>query len=619
MRSPRLAAAAGLAAMAAGALTPIDPAAAAPATGDWHVFVYLVNDSEDQLPYGQDIEEMALASRDGVDFTVYLDSSELAGERLTTTLVPNGNEAMIIEIADGMVTVTQTLGELDSGSPDTLAWFLAQGMLTHPTERNALVVWDHGAGWKGIAFDEDVTAGGARRSSKLDPAGISTALRDALAAAGRDRLDLLVYDACLMASFDSIVSAAAGNVDHLIASEEVIPGLGLEYEAFSVFARPDVQPAEYFDVLASAYEIEADRAGWPGEYTLSMFDLAHTTAIGDAIAAFATAAAADVAVNPAPYLAATEHLHRYGTSGDFWFGFVDLGEYVSALTGVSADVVTARDRLLAAIEAARVGQRNGSPYFDDATGMTVYFPFEPREFDARFEAVPETAPWLGFLNAFYDAQAEVVLQTDVGFTAASIGVVTLQPDIYEVSVPVTADFVGSVELRASTVDAAGVRTYFESDGGVVENGVASARILPSLTTVSDGLREGVPYTRYVRQPDGVHGYSAFTLVRANGTTATLNWDRRDTVGPFTIVNDDGVVVTYTPQPGDLAYPISVQQAPGGVLQQVQSPVGLDPNRQWTVTDVLIPPGTEVLLELRLLDANGNVIDVIAGTLIAGQP
>ncbi|WP_117000396.1 clostripain-related cysteine peptidase [Desertimonas flava] len=618
MRSRRLAAAAGLVVLAAGAWTPIDPVAAAPTGGDWHVFVYIVNDSEGQLPYGQDIEEMLVASTSGVEFTVFLDSSELAGPGLTTPHVPNSGEAMVIEIAGGTATVTQNLGEVDSGSPDTLAWFLAQGMLTHPAENNALVVWDHGAGWNGIAFDEDVSATGSRRSSSLDSNDITLAMNNGLAAAGRERLDLLVFDACLMASFDSLGAAAAGNVDYLIASEEVIPGLGLEYEAFNVFAQPGVQPAQYFDTLAVAYEAEAARAGYGNDFTLSMFDTSHATAIGDAISAFATAAAADVTANPTPYLAATTDLHRYGTSGDFWFGFLDIGEYLTALTGVSPEVVAARDQLLASLAAGRVGQRNGSPNFDAATGLTVYFPVEPREFDADFEALATSSRWMPFLNAFYDAQANVVLQTDVGFSAASIGVVTLEPNIYEVTVPVTANFIGSVELRASTVDANGVRTYFESDGGVVENGVASALILPSLTTVSDGLREVVPYTRYVRQPDGTHGYSAFSLQRANGSTAQLNWDRRDDVGPFTVVDSNGVVVAYTPQPGDLAYPISVQQAPGGVLQQVVSPVGLDPNRHWTVTDQLIPAGTEVLLELRLLDANGNVIDVIAGTLIAGQ-
>ena len=66
------------------------------------------------------------------------------------------------------------------------------------------------------------------------------------------------------------------------------------------------------------------------------------------------------------------------------------------------------------------------------------------------------------------------------------------------------------------------------------------------------------------------------------------------------------------------YPVSLVQQPGGVAQLVATDTPLDPNRQWTVSDELIPAGTEVYLELRLLDANGNVIDMVTGTLIAGQ-
>ena len=603
-----------------GIVLPVVPAAgAAPASG-WHVFVYIVNDSESQLPYGQDIDEMIVASTaSGIDFTVFLDSSELAGPALSTTAVPNTGEALVIEIADGALTVTQRLGELDSGSPDTLAWFLATGLIAHPTSQTALVLWDHGAGWNGIGFDEDVGPDGSRRASSLDSADLTLAIQNGLAAGGRDTLDLVVFDACLMASIDTLGSMQ-GLTHYVVASEEVIPGLGLDYGAWTVLTEPAADAAAIFEALANAYEVEvADAQPSDAEgYTLSMFDIGQTPAIHTALGQFAVAAAADVGANPSPYLQATTGVHQYGVSGDFWFGFVDLGEYLNGLVGVSPAVTAARDQLLASVAAARIGQRNGSPNFDAATGLTVYFPTEPREFDATFQDLATSVPWMPFLEAFYNAQAGVVLQTDVGFAAAALSIATLEPNIYEVTVPVTANFQGSVELLAATTDAAGVRTYFEQDGGeITAAGAASALILPSLTTLSDGTREVVPFTRYVRQPDGTHGYSTFTLQRANGSVAQLNWDRKVDEGPFTVV-DNGVVVAYTPQPGDLAYPVSLVQQPGAAPELVAVDSALDPNRQWTVTDALIPAGTEVYLELRLLDANGNVIDTVIGSLVAGQ-
>jgi hypothetical protein len=622
VKARTLAAAVCLTAVAAVAAPPISLTHAA-APGAWHVFVYIVNDSEGQLPYGQDIDEMLVASQSsGIDFTVYLDSSSLAGPMLSTSAIANTGDALVVEIADGQLSVTQNLGELDSGNPDTLAWFLAQGLLAHPAEKAALVMWDHGAGWNGVGFDEDVSDTGSRRSSSLDSADMTLALERGLAAAGRQKIDLLVYDACLMASYDTLGSAE-GLADFVIASEEVIPGLGLDYGAWDVLTRPGVDAAGIFDAVATAYQAEVADAqpGSEQDYTLSMFDANQSNAIGAAIGQFATAAAADVAVNPAPYIEATTVVRKYGTSGDFWFGFVDLGEYLNALTGISPDVAAARDSLLAAISGALIGQHNGTPAFDAATGMTVYFPSEPREFDSDFQALATSGPWMPFLEAFYNAQAGVVLQTDVGFAAETLSIanVNVAESIYQVTVPITANFVGSVQLSAATTDANGVRTFFETDDGQVnDDGTASALILPSLTTVSDGTRSVVPYTRYVRQPDGMHGYSTFTLRRVSGSVAQLNWDRRGAEGPFTVVDDNGVVVAYTPQPGDLAYPVSLVQQPGGVPELVATDTPLDPNRQWTVSDELIPAGTEVYLELRLLDANGNVIDLVTGTMLAGQ-
>ena len=130
MKSRALAVSASLSAAALVAAPPIDLANAAP-PGGWHVFVYIVNDSEGQLPYGQDIDEMLAASQTGIDFTVYLDSSDTAGAGHVTNAVANTNDALIIEISGGTLAVTQSLGELDSGDPDTLAWFLAQGLLAH--------------------------------------------------------------------------------------------------------------------------------------------------------------------------------------------------------------------------------------------------------------------------------------------------------------------------------------------------------------------------------------------------------------------------------------------------------------------------------------------------------
>ena len=130
-----------------------------------------------------------------------------------------------------------------------------------------------------------------------------------------------------------------------------------------------------------------------------------------------------------------------------------------------------------------------------------------------------------------------MLTTDIGFTAESFTISQPRDGYYSISAPVTANFNGSVELLAALPAADGSLNYFETDSGAVENGAATAAIYPTLTTVTDGINSAVPFTRYVLEDDGWHGYSQFTLQRADGSVANLNWDRNEQdTGPFTLVD-----------------------------------------------------------------------------------
>lgn len=598
------------------------PASAQLAPG-WHLLVYTVNDSTSDLPLGTDIDEMVAASRSGVSFTVYIDSSEATWS--TSQAVENTGDAVVVEIAGGTATVVQQLGEVDSGSPDTLAWFIADTLSRHQTEKVGLVIWDHGLGWRGIAFDEDVTADGAtRRVSYIDAAELGHAMETGLAAAGRDAFDILTLDACLMATYE-IVSETAGAARYLISSEELVPGLGLNYEAFSSFATaPDADVISQFDAIADGFvaDIRDEAPSQADMTTLSLIDLAQAPLLDQAMAAFTQAATADVAANGPAYLAAAGAGWQYGTSGGFWPGFLDLGEFLGGLDGVGPDAVAARDALLGTLDAAVLAQI-GSPTYADATGMTVYFPIEPRDYNASYEQQPTSQAWRPFLSAFYDAQAQVVLTSDIGFTADSISV--SQPSDapdgwYVFDAPVTANFTGTVELLAARPDSAGNLAFFELDSGTVQDGRATVALLPTLTTISDGVNSAVPFTRYVSTPTGSHGYSEFTLQRADGSIANLNWDRTVDAasGPFTILDPAGTVVGYAPQPGDLAYPIVMVQRPGTPPAREATAPALDLSTPWTVTDVPIPDGQPVYVQLRLTDAAGTVVDSLDGYLTVGQ-
>ena len=126
----------------------------------WHILVYTVNDSSSDLPLGLDIDEMVNASRSGVNFTVYVDSSEASAPFFASRYVPTTDEAVIVEITGGSATVDAAPRRARQRLTPNDRLVRRPEAEAHPTERTALVVWDHGLGWQGIAFDENVTATG---------------------------------------------------------------------------------------------------------------------------------------------------------------------------------------------------------------------------------------------------------------------------------------------------------------------------------------------------------------------------------------------------------------------------------------------------------------------------
>ena len=60
-------------------------------------------------------------------------------------------------LSDGTLEEVSSLGEVDMASPTVLTTFLRHGIQTYPADHYGLILWGHGAGWRG--FGGDVTPG----------------------------------------------------------------------------------------------------------------------------------------------------------------------------------------------------------------------------------------------------------------------------------------------------------------------------------------------------------------------------------------------------------------------------------------------------------------------------
>jgi len=200
-----------------GGSTPIIPT---PSTGaKWTVMIYLDADNNLGPESNLDLEEMmAVGSTSNVNVIVQHD------------LV--GSPTVRYKVGKGKLNLLGSLGELDMAKPDTLRDFVVYSIQNYPADHYALIIWDHGSGWKGasplltfksIFIDQD--------NGTLTPLSnyyVRQALVEARNSTGKT-IDILGIDACEMAVLEAAYEfrSVAGI---MVASQELVSGYGWDYD-----------------------------------------------------------------------------------------------------------------------------------------------------------------------------------------------------------------------------------------------------------------------------------------------------------------------------------------------------------------------------------------------------
>ncbi|NTV40123.1 MAG: hypothetical protein HGA51_09270, partial [Demequinaceae bacterium] len=259
-----------------------DTTAAPAAGGSWTVLVYSIADTDLEPYMMTDLEELgAVASSGDLQVMALVDR---AGEYSDADVLGlgdwEGGKLLSLD-APGAATVVTDVGDVDTGDPETLAAFVAQGLQDHPADHYALVISDHGASWPGVGGDE------GSDYDDLSLAELEQAIGDGLNAAGVDKLDLLGFDACLMATYE-VASTMAPLADRMIASQELEPGHGWDYAAFQAAAdHADV------DTLGSAiidgFQAQAVAEETDSSITLALIDLTRMGEVDAAVGALSAA------------------------------------------------------------------------------------------------------------------------------------------------------------------------------------------------------------------------------------------------------------------------------------------------------------------------------------------
>ncbi|MCK4791683.1 MAG: VCBS repeat-containing protein [Desulfobacteraceae bacterium] len=297
---------------------------------------------------------------DGFD-TSYGDWTTTKRFYITNGLIPDpGNEV-------------EDLGELNHGDPQTLIDFVDWAKMNYPAERYALILWNHGGGWRESKEREEQ----AKLEGKDTPYYRAVCWDDT---DGHDTLytnevqnalnstggaELIGFDACLMA-MGEVAYEIRNYGEVMVGSEETEPGDGWPYDTIlqDLANNPGWSSAELGQAVVDRYY-----ESYGNDETQSAIDLSAMDSLASTISTFAQSLI------------------------DNWDSDED------AVRSAAQDVMTE-------VENAVIREQHGSGW-PGAHGLAIYFPSNSGDFESDYNGTvidfADDTQWDEFLQEFYSS------------------------------------------------------------------------------------------------------------------------------------------------------------------------------------------------------------------------
>lgn len=246
------------------------------------------------------------------------------------------------------------------GEPDTLLSLLDYGYNNCPSERYALVLWDHGGGpVHGCCSDS------------LFNDGLSLAeLNDALSRShfAEQPLEWIGFDACLMATLE-VASAVAPFAKYMVASQESEPGSGWDYGFLKGIEQDSSGRITGKRIVDSYFQ---SLEGYSGGLTLSCIDLSQISRVSSQVGQLYSNLASDMNADTIPdFSVARSTTSCFGRSADPRADF-DLVDLLALSENYKNLENTGVWQVRTALKRAVVYNRSTA---GDACGISAYHPY----------------------------------------------------------------------------------------------------------------------------------------------------------------------------------------------------------------------------------------------------
>jgi hypothetical protein len=428
-----------------------DPAAMA----DWTILVYYGADTNLEGALIDDLDEFERAggSNDSVRIIALIDRSPVhyvsdpedwTGVKLFEISADESADYEETEVATLDTQELAYLGDLDTGSGETLAQFLVWGMQQYPAQNYAVAFGSHGAAWEGLITDETAPASEGTTADLgnvtiLELSELKAAFDLALTTTNQAQFALLINDACLMSSLE-YYSVMKDYFGYSFASPEVVvnPALDMSLFATALQAGSEADLESIGTELVFHY-MEFDMvqtAGTSIKYlTNSVTNLARFGEVDAALNAFAQLMTDDMLRHASLLGQARANTYGY-PAGTGNFTLIDAGDFIEQVINrtTDTDVIEAAQAILDALNGALVYGDAGERAVESTSYYNIYFPEALKEFDNEYIEKTPLQSWALMLQTYYNTLTPQVWTRDETFTfhapvSPTVAVTRVVPDI----------------------------------------------------------------------------------------------------------------------------------------------------------------------------------------------
>ena len=377
---------------------------------EWTIMVYLDGDNDLEPFAFQDINEMEFADLRGTGIKVIVLMDGISGYYSSTS---SFTDTRLFEIqydsagydtSTGIISrqlastelglTTTGLEELNMGDPTILSSFIDFGKTSFPADNYAVVLWDHGSGWrsafpaqKNLNSNQPLTLHGIQDSGlqPKDGSGTSTVKAVCVDETSGDLLytqeiggglnskgiGTVCFDICYSGMME-IAYEIRSSVSYMVASEETVPGTGYSYDGvLNSFKTTGRTAADFYNTIVSEYSVQyASTAG----ATISVIDLSQIDNLMTSLNTFSTALYAACSTNTIRNEVGNIIFNYaedyFSVPGDLNIDIYDMAYEIYSRTNYVDSQASA---LMAAVNQAVLAEWHNTNTNPESHGISLYF------------------------------------------------------------------------------------------------------------------------------------------------------------------------------------------------------------------------------------------------------